>query len=276
MKFDRVPVPSRTGLFVTVLVLLLSLAASRPQAGNDLEAILDGVAARVRACAAYKTWSATVVQKITEADESWAPRKVTKITKTMVMRGKVQEDRILKAEVVQDGRTVDITEKHAAERRVFLEKEKRRLAERAARGEDEENDPDRKHYFDLMEILPFGKESRPDFEFIAGRAGGAGAGDRAAGTAPLVIKVRPKEPAPGRWLGTYAIDPRTFDVRTAEVQPSKNPKYVKEIVLKVDLDVQNRKFFVLKRTYLKINAGFLIKRIRKIVEEEYSDVRILD
>ena len=33
---------------------------------------------------------------------------------------------------------------------------------------------------------------------------------------------------------------------------------------------------VLKRTHLKVDAGILIKRIRKIIDEEYSDVRILD
>jgi len=250
--------------------------AVRPQAERGLETILDGVASRVRACAAYKTWSATVVQTITEADESWAPRKVTKITKTMIMRGKVQEDRIIKAEVIQDGRTVDITEKFAAERRAFLEKEKKRLAGREARGEGRENDPDRKHYFDLAEIMPFGRESRPDFDFFLVPADEARARGDAAGDAPIVLQVRPKEAAPGRWHGVYTIAPRSFDILKAEVRPSKNPKFVKEIVLKIDIDVLHRKFFVLKRTNLKVNAGFLIKRIRKIVEEEYFDVKILD
>lgn len=264
-------------IFLPALVFFLSLApAGRPQAGDDLEAVLDGVAARVRVCAAYKSWSATVVQTITEADESWAPRKVTRITKTIVMKGKIQEDRIIRAETTLDGRTVDITEKFAAERLVFLEKEKKRLAEREARGDDQENDPDRKHYFDLAEILPFGPESRSDFEFLLHPEGEAGGDVDAAGERPLVLRVRPKAPAPGRWHGVYTVDPRTYDILKAEIRPSKNPRFVKEIVLKIDIDVLHRKFFVLKRTNLKVNAGFLIKRIRKIVEEEYSDVRILD
>lgn len=242
--------------------------------GDGLEALLDGIASRVRACSAYKTWSAAVSQKITEADDSWAPRRVTLVTKTIRMNGKVQEDRILKAEVIEDGRTVDITAQFAADRRVFLEKEKKRLAEREAAGENGENDPDRKHYFDLAEILPFGPDRRSSFEFLPGPAGDAGGDGRAGADASLVLMVRPKVAAPGRWDGVYTVNPRTFDVQTAEVRPSQNPRFVKEIVLKVEIGVLDQRYYVLKRTHL--NAGFLVKRIHKIIDEEYSDVRILD
>jgi len=250
--------------------------APLPASGDGLGALLDGIASRVRACAAYKTWSAAVFQKITEADESWAPRRVTLVTKTIRMNGKIQEDRILKAEVTENGRTVDITAKFAAERQVFLEKEKERLAEREAGGESGDTDPDRKHYFDLAEILPFGPERRSDFEFLPGSAADAGGDARGGGDAPLVLRVQPKVAAPGRWDGVYTVDPRTFDVRTAEVRPSQNPRFVKEIVLKVEIGVMNQRYYILKRTHLKVDAGFLVKRIHKIIDEEYSDVRILD
>lgn len=258
------------GIPVLALGLLLG-AAPRAQSPDALEALLDGVASRVRDCAAYKTWSAHVVQTVTEADSSWAPRRITRVVKTIRMEGKLQEDRILKAETIRDGRTVDITAEFAAERLAFLEKERKRLAGREARGEDREGDPDRKHYFDLLEIMPFGQERRRAFEFLARPAGEAG-GD---GGAPIALNVRPKTPAPGRWLGIYTIDPRTFDVLTAEIRPSKNPRFVKEIVLQVEIGVQDGRHFVPKRTRVKIDAGFLIKRIRKIVEEEYSDIKIL-
>ncbi len=276
-KRARVRASGQAVIVVTASIFCLSLLPdARPRAGDGLEALLDGIASRVRACAAYKTWSATVFQKITEADESWAPLRVTTVTKTIRMNGQLQEDQVIKAEVLEDGRTLDITAKFAAERQAFLEKEKKRLAEREASGESGGADPDRKHYFDLAEILPFGPERRSDFEFLPGPAADAGGGSRRSGDAPLVLRVQPKVAAPGRWDGIYTIDPRTFDVQTAEVRPSQNPKFVKEIVLKVEIGVMNQRFFVLKRTHLKVDAGILVKHIHKIVDEEYSDVRVLD
>lgn len=231
------------------------------------EALLDGVAARLRQTAAYKNWTASAVQTITELDRKGNPEKVTVVTKSIrVTDGRRSED-ILKALVTEDGQTKDVTASYALEARKRREEDERRRAEEAGKRPDGR----RSLRLDLNELLPFAADRRPGFIF------GLREGADRTGRRLLLLDVKAKAKDPRNWDGTYTIDPATFDILRTEIRPSKFPKMVKELSLEAEVEILDGKYSVLKRTTFKVNGGFLfLKRVRMTVEDVYADVRVLD
>jgi hypothetical protein len=232
-----------------------------------VDALLDGVAARLKATAGYMNWTAISVQTITELDRKGNPEKVTVVTKALrVTDGRRSED-ILRAVVTEDGETRDITAKYAAEAKKRREEEE----QQRAKGNKSRQEGERGGRIDLEELLPFAENGRPGYVFEI-RDAADGTGRRL-----VLLGVKAKTRDPQNWDGTYTIDPSTFDILRAEIQPSKLPKMVKELSVEADFEVLDGKYLVLRRTRFKVNGGFLfIKRVRMTIEEAYSGVRVLD
>jgi hypothetical protein len=78
------------------------------------------------------------------------------------------------------------------------------------------------------------------------------------------------------WEGTFSFDPETHDLVSLDLRPSQNPKMVKELNMRIEFEVLEDRYLVLKRLQFKVNGGIFIKHVRQIVEDVYSDFEILD
>jgi len=248
-------------------VLLLLAAPPLRLLPAEVDALLDGLAARLERTAAYKNWTAASTQTVIEEDRKGRPEKITVVSKAVrVTDGRRQED-ILKAVVTEDGRTKDITATYELEAR-----ERRREAERRAAEEPGSRPAGRRgNRLVIEDILPFSAARRSAYSF--GRREAVGPDGRRL----VLLEAKAKTKDDMSWNGTYTIDPETYDILQAELRPSKLPRLVKELSVQAEVEILDGKYFVLKRTKFKVNGGFLfIKRVRMTVEEVYSDVRVLD
>jgi hypothetical protein len=224
----------------------------------DLDLLLVNVEARLEAGFAYKNWSAASVMTRTEYDRHGAVVKVTVARKNVRIVGRDRDEDILQATETEDGRTKDITADYAKESRKNREKERKRRAS-----------GDKGRSLDLDEIMPFAAKRRPLYNFRLQPAEGE------SGRKPVVLTVQAKEKDSKLWDGTFWIDPATFDIVKADVRPSDNPAFVRELWAKADIGLVDGKYLFITRTVLKIDGGFLfVKNIRMMVEDVYTDVKI--
>lgn len=265
--------PAPASLLRLAAVLLSLSAAGLPGASapsvsagrGDLTALLDGVEARLKAGFTYRAWSADSVTTRTDLDKDGRSEKVTRISKIVRSADGVRTERILSATETKDGRETDVTAGYAEEQREREEKERRRREEEARQGAS--GGRRRSGSFDLDEILPFAADKRSAFDFRLRPAG--------ASSSPVVLEARAKDPSGKAWDGVYTIDPVRFDILRAEVRPAKNPRFVKELWAEADIErLPDGRLFI-RRTRLKVDGGFLIKHVRMIVEDVYTNPRIL-
>jgi hypothetical protein len=244
--------------FVAALVFLAA-GTLQGQGLPELSAVLNAVEERLTAGFAYKSWSAASSMVRTEYDRHGAVTKVTTARKNVrVVNGNREED-ILEAKETEEGRTRDITAALAKESRKNWDRER----ERRAKG-------DKSRSLNLDEIMPFAAKRRGLYDFALYPAEGPDARRMAA----LVVKAKKKDTK--NWDGTYWIDLMTYDIVKAEVRPSDNPTFVRELWAKADLIPVDGKYLFFARTIFKIDAGFLfVKNVRMQVEDSYTDVKIL-
>lgn len=201
------------------------------QAPHDLGAFLDSVAARLTATAAYKNWTASAVQTITEADRNDRPEKVTVVTKTVRVSDGRRREEVLKALETENGKTLDISSRYEAQARDRREQEERRRSEEERRPQEGRPEGRCAGRMDIEELLPFGAERRPNFQFSLRETTGA------AGRPLVLLDVKAKTKDQRNWEGTYTIDPAVFDILRAEIRPSKMPKMVNELSVEADVRV---------------------------------------
>jgi len=255
-------------------LLIWSVAAAVPllcrQAPpEELESLLDRLSEKTKASLDYKTWRASVASTITKMDKGWTPEEVTAVTRNIGSSdGGEPREEILKVLQTKKGKTTDITQKYAAERRKDREKARRRRAEEE-RNEPADGPPGG-GAMSIDEFLPFSKAKRGDFEFRLQ--------DPPASEGPpaSVLEARARVKSPRNWEGTFTFDPATYDLISLELRPSQNPKMVKELAMRIDFEVLQFRYLVLKRTQFKVNGGIFIKHVRQIVEDVYSDFEVLD
>jgi hypothetical protein len=262
-------VPFRSILTAAGLALF-SLLPARPGGrgqDGDLAPILDRAAARAAAYVPLESWRASVKSVQTKVDKNWKPEKVTTVSRVVTVRRDDYDERILKAEEVEDGRTKDVTAKYAEDSRERLEKRRRREAERKARGEAGPDDEGVRG-MTLKEFLPFEAGRRADFTFRR-------LPDEAVdGRSALVLEVKARVPDEKNWEGAYYLASDNFDILKLVLRPSRNPKFVKELEMEMVLDVLPGDHLVLRSSRVRVNGGIFIKHIRMISEDEYSDYRV--
>jgi hypothetical protein len=227
--------------------------------------VLDGVEARLKTGFSYKGWASDSTTVITELDKVGRAEKVTRVAKSVRVVEGVRTEDILKAVAAEDGRDKDITRQYAGEQKARQEKERKRREDEARKGAK----PGRRSgSFDLDEIMPFAAAKRPGYEFLLR--------PRTEGSPYLILEARARVPSDKAWNGVYTVDPATFDILRAEVRPSKNPRFVKELWAEADIEALPGGQLFIKRTKFKVDGGIFIKHIRMIVEDAYSNPRVLD
>jgi hypothetical protein len=254
-------------------LMILSAAAmplwSRQAQQQDMESLLDNLSRKIEASSDYKSWRASVVSTITKTDKDWTPEEVTVVTKSIASsaEGEPREE-ILKALQTKNGKTTDITQKYAEERRKEREKAGKRRAKEAT--EASADDQHEGGAMPLEEFLPFSEKRRKDFEFRLQER-------RVLEGLPVsVLEARAKVKDQKNWEGTFSFNPETYDLISLDLRPSQIPKMVKELAMQIDFEVLDNRFLVLKRMQFKVNGGIFIKHVRMIVEDVYADFKVLD
>lgn len=230
----------------------------------ELDALLDALSARIDSYSDLKNWRAAVRSSVTEMDKNWKPEKTTVVRKiTTFVEGRSREE-ILEVLETEKGTTKDITETYIREA-----EERRRKAEERRRdsARDRERSGGRRD-MSVADLAPFSRENRIKYSFSF--LPDAEVSGRPARVLSAEARVKDSEVFEGR----YYIDKETLDVLRVEIRPSKNPRFVKH--LEMDIRFQpGIGSLALKASHMKIHAGFLLKTMRLVVEEEYTDFEIL-
>ncbi len=257
---NSIPRAGRAGRLAAAL-LALSAAPLLSQTVPDLNAFLVNVEARLEAGFAYKNWTASSTSTNTEFDRRGAVVKVTVVDKLVRVTNGDRDEDILKAVETADGKTTDVTRETAEKARQQWAEER---AKRAAGSR-------RSGVLDLDEILPFAPKKRPFYNFKLRSVEGEG------GRKLAVLEAAAMEKDSKLWNGIYKIDPVTFDIVRAEVRPSDNPTFVRELWAEADIALLGGKHLFIVHSKMKVDGGFLfIKNTRMLVEDVYTDVKILN
>lgn len=241
-------------------LLVLSAGPLFSQTLPDLNVLLVNVEARLTSGFAYKNWTASSTSTKTEFDRHGAVDKITVVDKIVRVTNGDRDEDILKALETADGKTTDVTRETAEKTRQQWAKEREKRAAGSRRS----------GIIDLDEVLPFAAKQRPLFSFKLRMIEGEG------GRKLAILEAAAKEKDSKLWNGTYTIDPATYDIIKAEVRPSDNPTFVRELWAEADITLLEGKHLFIVHTKMKVDGGFLfIKNVRMLVEDTYTDVKIL-
>jgi len=247
-------------------VLTAGPAPLSPAEDPILAALLDAAAGKMESYPDFDRWEAITVTTRSRMDKSWEPEKITRIKKNVHVEGQDRQESVLEAFEIEQGVTRDITERMV---RTYEERARKEREERASGKASKAGDGDRRAItLTKNDFLPFEPGQRSGYEFR--RLEDA----VVEGIPACIIETRAKIRKPENIEGTYYFDRETMDILKVDLQPSRNPAFVKEIEMEVEF-VRSQGAPAMKRTRLKVHAGFLFKTVRLIVEEEYADFHFL-
>jgi len=255
--------------FFAVLFMVSSGSIFAQTSGGDIGRFLDRAAQKIAFYSDLKNWKASAVTTITKMDKTWKPESVTVVTKNVKVTNGEREEEILKAEETKKGKTTDVTLKYAQEAREEREKEKKRRAEEKDQNKRGEG-RGQSMTMTLDEMLPFSEKKRAEFDFRLMENGVLDG--RPVAVLDAAAKVKDEK----NWEGRFLFDPATHDLYQVEIKPSKNPKMVKELEMRLTFEILDGRYLAVKSSRFKINGGIFIKHIRQLIEEEYSGYEVLD
>jgi len=234
---------------------------------GELNPLLDRIAERAKSHPEVKSWRAGAVTVVTEMDKNWKPKKTTRVRKTVAVTGSERSEKVLEALQTEKGVTKDITAEFIREAAEERRDAKDKPADSSTGNKDEQRGMSRS--LSLEELLPFSEKARQSYTFVRLQD------EVIEGRAVYVLESKAKIKGEKFWEGRCFISPESYDVLRVNLTISKNPKFVKELSTEIDFQVLPDGHFFIKKTWMKVDAGMVIKHIRMIVEEEYSDVEVL-
>jgi hypothetical protein len=241
----------------TLLVLILvSAVPLRSQVPVD-SLILD-IDRRSQAYEDYQNVNMLVSSETRFMNGKWQPDKIVLTEKRAFQKdGKTWEE-IIRVTEQENGREKDLTAKAAEEASKAREKADKAAAEKDSSDKKEVS-------LGLGDLFPFSGEKRPLYSFSMLE-------DTVIENRRLLrIRAEAKEKNEKNFEGVFCIDPETKDVRMVDLRPSKNPKFVKNMRMRMSFDVLPGGRMVVTRTWMRVFASLLIKKIRIEAEETYSD-----
>jgi hypothetical protein len=252
--------PYRT---IAVLVGLFFISVLTPASAQeeDLVPLFDKIAKRVDSYPENNSWTYKVVTKYTEMNKQWQPTKTTITTIVVKDTEGVFSGKVIEAVEIEDGITKDIIERISEQIKKQIDEANKQRREQKAQKEPENT---------LNTLFPFQENKRAKFRFNR-------LNDASINEEPVfVMEAAAIEKDEQLFEGKFYIDQKTYDVLKAQIKPSENPKFVKELDMDIDFEVFPGGNHVRKRSKTRINGGPFFKRVRAIVEEEYSDIDILN
>jgi hypothetical protein len=234
---------------------------------NDLNALIDKITGRISSYPELKYWNASVTSVLTEMEKTWKPKKVTRVFKTVRIADKERSEEILRAEETENGVVKDVTAKLVKEAEEGRRKAKKSDKEAGETRGDEDQERGRRS-LDSDDLLPFSEINRPQYAFTRLEDG------LLDGRPVYVLQSQAKIKSERLWEGRYFIGQDGHDVLKVALTLSKNPKFVKEFTVEVEFQVLTSGHFVVKRSRTKVDAGMVLKHVRMVIEEEYTDYEI--
>lgn len=253
--------------WIFIFCLLWPGVAGLTAQTDEVGGILDRAAARLEAFPELISWQAVIISSQVEMDKNWDPKKELVTRKRIHIAGKNRREEILEARETEKGITRDVT----TEYRERTQQEEAEASEKSSEG-SEKKGKGKRQGFTLTDdhLFPFSSEARGKYEFSRGE-------DSVwQGVPVLVLESRARVPQKELMEGRYYLNKESLIVMRAELRPSQLPRVVKAIEMDFWFDVLPEGYLVLKKTRVKFEAALVIKRIRMLTEEEYSEYRVLD
>ncbi len=188
----------------------------------------------------------------------WQPNSVMEVEKTVTMNGGDVHEEIHKVTETKKGKVKDLTE----DARKDAEKKKKKR-DKDKKDTDENNDDDQSISMGLEDLWMTAEYRQyhqiqllPDTSI----------GNRDVYTIHIDSDIK----SDSTYKGLYYIDKNTFDLVMINFAPTKNPKMVKELQMKMWFYPPQRDMLLLKKSWTKVYASLVIKKFRMILEENYS------
>ncbi len=247
--------------------LLIFLLSSFSHSSQELvlENIIEKAGEKLFAGGWGGRWEALAVSTRTDTDRNWKPVRILQVTRRIKFDDGQVEEEILQAVQIEKGRARDITEDYRRER---LEARKKIEGQR-----EKDQDSDRpgrpKNSMNLEELIPFSQKNKNKFDFyLKGRT-------EVNGEKCYLLEARAKEKKDFLLEGLFYLSQNSFELRRMELTPASKPGVLKEFLMRIDFETREDRLFI-KKTWIKIHGSFLIKSVRRIVEEEYREYRMLE
>jgi len=232
---------------------------------GDLNLLLDRIAERSATRPEAKDWRAMAVSVATEMDKNWKPNKTTRVRKTVEVNESGRREKVIEARQTEKGLTKDITEEFIREAEERSGPKDKPEEDKSQSGDDNKG---MRRSLSLEELLPFSEKARRDHSFTRLPD------EIIEGQTVYVLESKANVKSEKLWEGRYFISPESHDVIKVRLTLSKNPKFVKEFSTEMDFQVLPDGHFFIKKTWMKVDAGMVIKHIRMVIEEEYSDIEV--
>ncbi len=265
----------RFGEGVVLVALLVTMTwvmvISRPlfsqpssDSSSQLQKILENISRRLEAYPDFEKWKALVTSTYVNADKNWQPEKIRRVKKLLTVNGEIREEEILEAVEIEKGRTRDITEEYRKQRLERL----RRQKEEAEKAQPAGEKPSARNQLTKDDLVPFTPRNRPNYVF---KLVGEG---QLNGLPVFIIEARARQKKEYLFEGLYYISQQTYDPLRLVLKPSRNPNFVREFELEIELEPWQDQL-VLKKSRIKVYGGFLFKSVRMVIEEDYTDFKLI-
>lgn len=266
----------RTKKEILTVVAILSASSLFPFVafktfeGSDVASVVDKTTKRLESFPEMLHWQASVLSKKTEMDKDWKPKKETVVQKTVLMKGKTRQEKIQSAVEIKNGKHKDITQKYINQ--AYKDMQKRAREAKKAKNKNDDDEEDRRKHMELSleEMFPFSERNKDNYDFALLEE------TTLEGIPVYVLDAKSKQRTQDFFDGIFYIDKETWDILRAELQLAKNPGPLKVMEMIMDFYILPQGYFALKKIYVRIHVGLVVKNIRQEVVDEYSDYRILE
>jgi hypothetical protein len=257
-------------LFGLVFIQITALDSLWSYPGQDAESLVKQVSEKMESYPEFKNWKALLISKTTKMSGRWQPKETLLIKKEVQVVNGERTEKILEALVTKKGKTKDKTQKYIKDARKEREKAERKKRKQKEKGKNEKDEDKKSLSMSYDDMFPFDEERRDKYIFSR-------LPDTQVGGKTLHILVsQAKEKGEKFWEGKYYIDPESFTILHIDLNPSKNPKRVKELRMQMEFEENPQGYFIFKKIRMKIDAGIFIKHIRMLVEDDYTNFEILE
>lgn len=243
-------------IFAIILTCFVLMPVCYSSAENaEIDQLLDRVESAIKSQGQIE-WQAIVLSNVTEFDKKGKAIKETRIKRRMITGkdGEI-ENEILEAVEIEDGKTLDVTQKSIDGNNDRKDKNK----SGDSRGTNLDED----------QLFPFDKKSRGRYTYRR-------LDDSAVDGKPVfVIETKAIEGDTDTYEGKYYFDRDLFKILKLSVKPVKTPMFIKEISIEIDFKILPGNLSIIDKTTSRMKGKFLFKHFNVLIEENYTEHKIL-
>ena len=240
--------------FRTVIILVTILFPVLLPA-ESLDSLIQKINTRMESHTKNESFICSILSKEMRMDKHWEPEKIKIIEKKMIKNGEDITIQVSRAVEIKDGEEKDITED--------VRKEVENSQETVEEKDHDKDKEEGKRTVSLSsdELNPFSNENKSLYTFIL-----------LPDTLNFHrIQTTAKEPDDKRFEGIYRINQTTGSIEQMDLHPSKNPRFVKSFNFTLKFSEINETRWVLTYSRVRVYVSLLIKKIRIVTEDAYSD-----